>query len=109
MVALPTVPILTHPNVAVCGRMGGMVIPPESPAHGREIHRRNGYSAENYLLMNDESTVGMVFLRESRAHGRLIRLAGSKCAKNLLNKNNSMISNSKCSLPGMSSVLKIYI
>jgi hypothetical protein len=57
---------------------GGMVIPPgitgsrvrnppeewlsrqESPAHEGGIHRRNGYPARNYRLMDKESTGGIV-------------------------------------------------
>jgi hypothetical protein len=72
-------------------------------AHGRGIHQRNGYSAWNYQLMDDESTGGMGFLRESPAHGP----ARSKWAKNPLTSNNFRISNYKYSLPQMYSVLKI--
>jgi hypothetical protein len=35
---------------------GYTVICRELPAHGRGIHRKNGYSAGNYQLMDEEST-----------------------------------------------------
>jgi hypothetical protein len=38
----------------------------ESPAHGRGIHRRNGYSAGNYQLIDEKSTGGMVILPGSK-------------------------------------------